>query len=97
MRITALDVADEAEISYRQLDHWVRRGYLRPRPRHMPEDASGSGYPISFDDAELAIAVSMGALVRAGLKPDVAARLARALEADRVQLLDEHHYLVRVP
>lgn len=59
-------------ISYRQLDYWVRRDFLRP------EDASpGSGYARRWPAAELDVARRMGVLTKAGLPLPWAARFAR--------------------
>jgi hypothetical protein len=59
-------------ISYRQLDHWVRKGYLRPaRP------AAGSGTQRGFSLAEVAVVRRMVQLTRVGLAPAVAAYCAR--------------------
>ncbi|PZF11742.1 hypothetical protein DEI98_06380 [Curtobacterium sp. MCLR17_034] len=65
-------VMNEAGISYRQLDVWVRSGYLHPTTttgeafadRVWPED-------------EALIAIEMGRLTRGGFTVSAAARLAR--------------------
>lgn len=93
-RITTADVAAEAEISYRQLDHWIRLGYVTVRPR--PQTA-GSGIDRQWEPDEANFVVEMGALVNAGMTPALAAILARQLQNDRIVPVDEHHYLVRVP
>ena len=59
-------------ITYRQLDYWVRIGYLRP---DNPEP--GSGISRDWSDHELAVARTMGILIRAGLAVDRAATVAR--------------------
>lgn len=64
--------------SYRQLDFWVRRGYLRV-PQHRP----GSGYPRVWEPAEVAIAAAMLRLVAAGFTVASAARIAREGEPTR--------------
>jgi DNA-binding transcriptional MerR regulator len=61
---------DALRITYRQLDHWTRRGYLHPtrdsprNNRHWPPN-------------ELAVAERMGRAVRAGLTPYAAHKAAR--------------------
>lgn len=63
-------------ISYRQLDYWVRMGYLKPR--HI----GGSGNPRDFTNEEEIVLIRMARLVNAGLRPDVAAKAARSAVAD---------------
>jgi hypothetical protein len=59
-------------ITYRQLDYWVRQGYL------VPNHASpGSGSWRSWPEPEMEVARMMGVLVTAGLRPEAAARVAR--------------------
>ncbi len=59
-------------VTYRQLDHWVRRGFLHPRNPNP-----GSGYTTVWPAEELRVAARMGRLVKAGLVLDVAHRIAR--------------------
>lgn len=63
---------DALRITYRQLDHWTRVGYLiddRTRP--------GSGRNRTWTAGELAVAERMGRAVRAGLTPYAAHKVAR--------------------
>jgi DNA-binding transcriptional MerR regulator len=66
----------ELGISYRQLDNWVRLGLLRPL--HV----GGSGVNREWTRAELEVARLMGHLVRAGMRPALAERLARSRRCD---------------
>ena len=59
-------------VSYRQVDHWVRRGWLRPDNPH-----GGPGSVRQWTNDELDVAVRMAQLVKAGLAPEVAAKAAR--------------------
>lgn len=61
------------DATYRQIDYWVRRGWLRP----IGAAAPGSGVPRVFPPEELAVADRMARLVRAGLTPEAAHRAAR--------------------
>lgn len=82
-------------VSYRQLDYWVRSGWLHPYEPHP-----GSGHEREWPVRELRIAAEMGGLVRLGLIPAAAARVARAGLADRVARLLEYAArteAVRVP
>jgi len=65
-------LVDSGLVSYRRLDHWVRRGYLHPA-----DAAPGSGYSRDWSADELRVAARMARLVNAGLRPDVAAVWAR--------------------
>lgn len=64
-------------ISYRQLDYWVRQGWLRPE-----RDRRGTGVPRRWPEAELAVARRMVRLTAAGFPPALAHRFARDLWPD---------------
>jgi hypothetical protein len=72
LQVCADHVADELGITFRQLDHWARKGYLQPE---RPMD--GSGIPRRWPAAELEVARRIGILVAAGLQPEMAATFAR--------------------
>ena len=74
---TSEQVAFAAGITYRQLDHWIRRGWLKPG-RLPPKFASGQGGSRDWPAAEVAVACRMARLVAAGLTHEAAAELARA-------------------
>ncbi len=59
-------------LTYRQVDYWVRRGYLRPE--HATD---GSGSVREWPAEELAVGERMGRLVAAGMAPVAAAVAAR--------------------
>lgn len=79
----ALDVCDKAGITYRQLDYWTSNGWLHVRgctgTAHdkRPCYELGSGNERDFIAAEVDVACRMGALVRAHIKPEFAAQVAR--------------------
>jgi hypothetical protein len=59
-------------VSYRQLDYWTRRGWLRPeREQH------GTGYARLWPEVEQRIVRIMARLLAAGFTPEGAARTAR--------------------
>ena len=68
------DVTDHAQISYRQLDHWSRSGYLRP-----VQDGNGPGHGRCWPAIEAEIARRMARLAAAGFELGAAARFARDL------------------
>jgi DNA-binding transcriptional MerR regulator len=59
-------------ITYRQLDHYCRRGYLHPAHR-------GSGYDRAFTPKEIEIAKRMVTLIRVGFTVAAAAAYARKM------------------
>jgi DNA-binding transcriptional MerR regulator len=71
----------EIGITYRQCDHWTRLGLLKPL--HL----GGSGHSREWTRAELDVARLMGRLVKAGMKPAVAAAIARSGDA-RYEIAD---------
>jgi len=74
--LSSAEVADLAGVTWRQIDHWARRGYLSVEPR--PGD--GPGHHRWFSPEEAQIIRRMGRLVAAGLSPRAASRAARGLE-----------------
>lgn len=71
--LTTPEVAARIGATYRQLDHWCRIGLLDVK-------TLGSGDRRRWPLAELLVAHAMARLVRAGLKPAAAARVARGGE-----------------
>jgi hypothetical protein len=65
-----------AGITYKQLDWWATRGYLKP-DRQRPGALPTSGNPRSWPPEELEIATRMGRLTAAGIPPPLAASFAR--------------------
>jgi hypothetical protein len=72
---TSAQVADLAGITYRQLDHWIRSGYLRPAGRAL---ARCDGH--DWDTGSIRDAVTLAGLVRLGFTPAAAARLVTPAE-----------------
>lgn len=62
----------DAGLTYRQVDHWCKRGYLQPVRR-----GTGSGYPRRWPPVEITIGLRIVELVEEGFRLDVAARRAR--------------------
>jgi hypothetical protein len=67
------DPLRDTGITFRQLDYWCRRGYLKP------QGGEGSGNPRWWPSSELEVARRMVALVRDGYQVAAAARKAREL------------------
>lgn len=57
--------------TYRQLDHWCRRGYLAP-------GTPGTGYVRDWPESEIRVAALMVKMTAAGIPPKVAEKVARA-------------------
>lgn len=73
MTASLVDLAVEVGITYRQADHWCRRGWVV-----AARSRSGSGRPRLLEAAEVVVLRTMARLVHAGLTPETAARLARS-------------------
>lgn len=65
------EIAELVGATYRQIDYWCRMGYL------APEFKGGSGYFRMWSDEDVGLARKMARLVRAGVVPATAARVAR--------------------
>lgn len=74
--MTTEEVAAAAGISYRQLDHWVRRGLI-----DGPE-AKGSGRAREWTAQQAAVAIMTGRLVNAGIEVAAASWLTGPLLTD---------------
>lgn len=61
---TSYEVARLARITYRQLDHWTRKGWVVPIEEH-----TGSGVPRHFTNDETEHVRIMAELVHAGFAP----------------------------
>lgn len=74
------EVAAAAGVTYRQADHWARRGLVRTYDEYglpIPGGANGSGCPRYVTRSEAKHVTRTAALVRAGFTPEVAARVSR--------------------
>lgn len=70
--MNAVELAEHAGISYRQVDQWSNAGLLRPR-----NQGTGIGRRRDYPPAEVQVAVGIAQLLRAGLTLQVAAKVAR--------------------
>lgn len=64
---------DKANITYRQLDHWTRKGWVHAY------GGLGSGTSRSYSGAEIDIVVLMADLIRVGISAEKAATIARKM------------------
>jgi hypothetical protein len=69
-------LARTPNLTYRQLDLWCSRGYLRPA-----NQSAGSGRRRSFSGDEVRVVQMMATLVQADLLPRTAEKVARAVLA----------------
>jgi len=83
---TSEQVATTAKITYRQLDHWVRRGYLEPA-WVTNRTGNGRGTGREWTATEAPIACLMGRLTRGGLAPATAAAVARSAQAGQTRFV----------
>ena len=72
---SALECADLARVSYRQLDYWLRRGVLLP---HRP--ASGSGSRRQFARHEVSVVRLIGQLMAAGAVTEMCADVVEVVQ-----------------
>ena len=84
----SMTLVREAGITYRQLDYWERTGLLGT-PREV-----GNGYVRQWTAAEAAKARTMGSLVRAGLGPRIAAKVAGELRDSGAAYLGDSLWIV---
>lgn len=70
--MNSLTAADLARVTYRQLDHWIRKGYIHGAN-------PGSGYSRDLTGHEVLVLRHMSALVHAGMTATEAAPIARRL------------------
>lgn len=71
--------AAHAKVTYRQLDHWLRKGFV---PDYERDPESGSGHPRFLTDEQVDFVVRLARLVHAGVDVSVAAHALALLEAD---------------
>lgn len=91
--VGARQAAERAGITYRQFDFWVRRGWIKVE---TPE-GEGSGRPRLVQWHEVEVLRLMGALVAAGVEPEVAAGVARRLRATGMARLGTRFVIREVP
>lgn len=77
MSVNASTVCELAEISYRQLNHWIETGVLVADDR--PFQRARQGYPRTFEDQEVRVARALGKLRSLDAPLDVLAVTATVL------------------
>lgn len=79
--MNAVELAEHAGITYRQVDWWTRSGLIRP---DNPD--CGSGRHRRYPPEEVRAAERIAGLVRAGVHVQVAARIARGEQEPATRL-----------
>lgn len=69
----SVEVAERAGISYRQLDHYLRKGWVTSR------HDGGSGNNRDFTQSEADVIIRAGSLIAIGLAPEQAIEYARLM------------------
>lgn len=80
----SMQVARAARISYRQLDYWIKQGYIDDAAN--AGRATGSGHYREIDDRETQVICDAAELVRLGVTPERAFALARKIADGDVPL-----------
>lgn len=75
-----MTAAERCDITYRQLDYWIRQGFIKGA---LP----GTGNMRNITNAEFRVLECMASLVKAGVTPPVAGRMARRLARGRTARL----------
>lgn len=70
--MNAMELAGHAGVTYRQVDHWTRQGWIRSE-----SGPGGSGHQREYSPAEVRAATWMARLTRAGFAPSAASRIVR--------------------
>lgn len=77
------EAARVAQVSYRQLDTWVRKGWVPG----MDRQGAGTGQPRPFSDEQVKFLRRMGNLVKAGMYPEKAHKIAEGNEDTILRLV----------
>jgi hypothetical protein len=92
MTTPLVDVAKAAGITYRQADHWVHRDYIRTTyvarktgKKVVTRLGDMNGRVAMLSPKEESILLLMAALVRAGISPEAAAKVARRMVRQRTR------------
>jgi len=91
MSYTSKEVEELTGASYRQLDHWVRRNWVRPI-----YNGRGKGHDREWPRDELFVARFMVRLTQVGIAASQAAKVARALVPKQQELTEGRFVNVRV-
>lgn len=83
------DIVNVSGLTYRQIDHAVRKGWLKPDNTH----GKGTNNGREWTQGEYNIAVIAGRLVRAGFHTEQAMGIARRSEIDNPQVSSYELYL----
>ncbi len=76
--LTGPALARHIGVTYRQLDYWVRQGWLKPA-HIVGRPSTGTGHSRVFMGQEIVKAEHMGRMVAWGVRPSVAATVALEL------------------
>lgn len=87
---SSTEVCEKAGISFRQLDHWRSKGFVRPQ-----REPRGPGDRVSYAQDEMQVAVSMGRLVAAGLELASAHDAARQMASGQDEAYLKRGVVVR--
>jgi DNA-binding transcriptional MerR regulator len=87
--VTTVEACTASGATYRQLDYWIKLGYLKP-----DNAKDGSGSQRTWNGTEVAVAHLMIRLLRVGFIPKKASEIARSVvNGEPSTQLDQGIYL----
>ncbi len=75
--MNAVELAVQADVTYKRIDYWIRCGYIKP----IAEARPGTGHVREFTYVQVQVCLWMARLVKVGFTPAAAAKLATSGEA----------------
>lgn len=82
--MNASDLCDYADITYRQLDHWCRQGYIKAQGENG--NTPGSGIHREFSDDEADKARNIRCLTHVGFEVHQAEKIAQSVKLGNVRI-----------
>lgn len=91
-------LAKKIGATYRELDYWVREGFIKPTPVDGKSGTTpGTGKARIWDDHDAEVALWFARLVKSGMKPSTVGRIAERLAANQSAYLPGGIEIRRTP
>lgn len=95
---TTTSLAEKIGVTYRELDYWVREGFVKPTPVDgESRRAPGTGKSRIWDERDADVALWFARLVRNGMRPGKVGSTARDLSEGRAVYLSGGITVMRTP